>query len=145
MIETYAYGTSKDLIFKKGNAKRDNLINQYKNVQLWLYYKRRRKKHNPNCPEVLNHPYRILIIGGSGSRKTNVLLNLINNEPDIDKIYLYAKDPSEAKYHLLIKKIRNTGLKYFNNLIDADDIYKNIEEYNPNKKQKILIVFDDMV
>ena len=145
MIETYAYGTSKDLIFKKGNAKRDNLINQYENVQLWLYCKRRRKKHNPNWPEIPNHPYRILIIGGSGSGKTNALLNLINNEPGTDKTYLYAKDPSEAKYHLLIKKIRNTGLKYFNNLIDADDIYKNIEEYNPNKKQKILIVFDDMV
>ena len=45
-----------------------------------------------------DHPYRILIIGGSGSRKTNSLLNLINNQPDIDKIYLYTKDSYEVKY-----------------------------------------------
>ena len=55
--------------------------------------------HNPNWPYILDHPYRILIIGGSGSGKTNTLLNLINNQPDIDKIYLYAKDPYEDKYH----------------------------------------------
>ena len=46
----------------------------------------------------LNNPYRILIIGDSGSRKTNALLNLVDNRPDIDKIYLYAKDPYEVKY-----------------------------------------------
>ena len=51
-----------------------------------------------------DQPYRILIIGGSGSAKTNVLLNLINNQPDIDKICLYAKDPYEAKYQCLIDK-----------------------------------------
>ena len=45
------------------------------------------KKHNPKQPEIPDHSYRILIIGGSGSGKTNALLNLINNEPDIDKIY----------------------------------------------------------
>ena len=45
-----------------------------------------------------DQPYRILIIGGSGSAKTNVLLNLINNQPDIDQMYLYAKDTYEAKY-----------------------------------------------
>ena len=49
--------------------------------------------HNKNWPYIPDHPYRILIIGGSGSGKTNALLNLINNYPDIDKIYLYAKDP----------------------------------------------------
>ena len=54
------------------------------------------KEHNPKWPEIPDHPYRILIVGGSGSRKTNALLNLINNEPDIDKIYLYATDPYEA-------------------------------------------------
>ena len=53
--------------------------------------------HNKYWPYIPNHPYRILIIGGSGSEKTNVLLNLIENQPDIDKIYLYAKDPYEAK------------------------------------------------
>ena len=47
-------------------------------------------EHNKNCPHIPDKPYRILIIGGSGSRKTNVLLNLIENQPDIDKIYFYA-------------------------------------------------------
>ena len=56
------------------------------------------KEHNPNWPQILDYPYRILIIGGSGSGKTNSLFNLINKEPDIDKIYLYAKDPYEVKY-----------------------------------------------
>ena len=50
------------------------------------------KKHNPNWPQILHHPYRILITGDTGSRKTNSLLILINQQPDIDKIYLYAKD-----------------------------------------------------
>ena len=59
------------------------------------------------------NPYRILIIGGFGSRKTNALLNPINNQPDIDKIYLYAKDPFEAKYQYLINKTESTGLKHF--------------------------------
>ena len=54
--------------------------------------------HNKNWPYILDHPYRILIIGVSGSGKTNSLLNLIENHPDIDKIYLYGKDPYEAKY-----------------------------------------------
>ena len=54
--------------------------------------------HNSKWPYIPYHPYRILIIGGSGSEKTNTLLNLINNQLDIDKIYLYAKDPYEKKY-----------------------------------------------
>ena len=54
--------------------------------------------YNPNWPESLDHPYRIVIFGGSGSRKANALLNLINHEPDIDKLYLYAKDPFKVKY-----------------------------------------------
>ena len=99
-----------------------------------------------------NQNIRILIIGGSGSWETDSLFNLINQQPDIDKIYLYAKDPYEAKYQLLINKRESTGLKYLNDSKafieysnDMDDIYKNIEEYNPNKKRKILIVFDDMI
>ena len=62
------------------------------------------KQHNLKWPCIPNHPYRILIIGSSGSGKTNVLLNLINDQPDIDKIYLYAKDLYEAKYQFLINK-----------------------------------------
>ena len=61
------------------------------------------KKHNEKRPYIPDHPYRILIIGGSGSGKTNTLLHLINEQDDIDKIYLYAKDLSESKYELLIK------------------------------------------
>ena len=53
------------------------------------------KKHNPSWTEISDYPYRILIVGGSGSGNTNALLNLINHKPDIDKIYLYAKDPYE--------------------------------------------------
>ena len=55
-------------------------------------------EHNPNWPYISDHPYRILIIGDSGSGKTNVLLNLTSHHPNIDKIYLYAKDPYEAKF-----------------------------------------------
>ena len=59
------------------------------------------KEHNLKQPEIADNPYRMLIILGSGSGKTNALLNLVNHEPDIDKNYLYAKDPSERKYQLL--------------------------------------------
>ena len=107
------------------------------------------KEHNPNWPEIPDHPYRILTVGGSGSEKTNALLNLINHKPNIDKIYLHAKDPYEAKFLLLINKKENTHLKYLNDSKvfieysnNMDDVYKNIEEYDPNKKRKILIVFD---
>ena len=48
------------------------------------------KEHNPNWPQILNHPYTILIFGGSGSGKTNSLFNLVNQQADIDKNYLYA-------------------------------------------------------
>ena len=57
------------------------------------YVNKNKTENNKNWPYILDDPYRILIIGGSGSGKTNALLNLIENEPDIDKIYLYAKDP----------------------------------------------------
>ena len=108
--------------------------------------------HNPNWPYIPDHPYRILIIGVSGSGKTNTLLNLINNQPDIDKIYLHAKDPYGDKYQFLIKKRESTGLRHFNNAKafieysnDMQDVYKNINHYNPDKENKIVIVFDDMI
>ena len=63
------------------------------------------KVHNSNWPEFPNHLYRILIIGGSGSAKTNALLSLISHEQDINKIYLYAKDPYDAKYQYQLHKI----------------------------------------
>ena len=67
------------------------------------------EKHNEKWPYIPDHPYRILIIGGSGSGKTNTLLHLINEQKDIDNIYLYAKDLSESKYeskHLLNAQIQ---------------------------------------
>ena len=66
------------------------------------YINENKINHNPKWPYIPDHPYRILIIRVSGSGKTNTLLNLINNQPNIDKIYLYAKDPYEDKYQLLI-------------------------------------------
>ena len=62
------------------------------------YANENKTEQNSNWPYISHYPYRILIIGGSGSGKTNALFNLINNQPDIDKISLYAKDPYEAKY-----------------------------------------------
>ena len=79
------------------------------------------------------------------------LWNLINNQRDIDKIYLCAKDPYEAKYQYLINKREKVGLDHFKDprpyieySNDMQDVYKNIEKYNPGKKGKVLIVFDDL-
>ena len=109
-------------------------------------------EHNLQWSYILDHPYRVLIIGGSGYGKTNALLNLINNQPEIDKIYLYAKDRYEVKYQFSMNKRENTGLKHFNDpkafikySNDMQDVYKNIDQYNTNKERKILIVFDDMI
>ena len=103
-------------------------------------------------PYILDHPYRILIIEGSGTGKTNALLNLVNNQQDIDKIYLYAKDPYEDKYQYLINKRERVGINHLNDSKafieyskDMHDVYKNIDNYNPDKENKILIVFDDMI
>ena len=60
-----------------------------------MLQKKRKAENNPNWPQIPDHPYRILIIVGSGSGKTNSLFNLINRQPDVDKIYLYAKDQSK--------------------------------------------------
>ena len=77
------------------------------------YTNENKREHNLNWWYIPDHAYRILIIGGSGSGKTNALLNLINNQPDIDKIYLYAKDPYEAKYQYLIRKREKVGLNHY--------------------------------
>ena len=116
------------------------------------YTNENKTEHNSKWSSIPDHPYRTHIIGGSGSGKTNSLLNLINNQPDIDKIYLYAKDPYEAKYQYLINKREKEGLDHFNDpkgfvdySNDIHDVYNPIEKYNPNKKRKILIGFDDTI
>ena len=113
----------------------DDYVNENKKVQ-------KLRSHNLKWPYIPVHPYRILIIG-SGSGKTNASLNLINNQPDTDKIHLCAK------YQFLINKRESTGLKYFNDpkafieySNDMQDVYKNIDEYNGDKNCKIWIVFD---
>ena len=109
-------------------------------------------EHNKNWTYIPDHPYWILIIWVSGSGKTNVLLNLIEQQPDIDKIDLYAKDWFEAKYQYLIKIREKAGIDHHNDPRDYIDysnnmhnVYKNINYYNPDKENKILIVFDDMI
>ena len=108
--------------------------------------------HNKNWPCISDHPYRILIIGGSGSGKTNASINLIENQPDIDKIYLYSKDPYECRYQQLINKGEGVGINYFKDLRtfieysnDMGSVYKNINNCNPDKEKKVLIVSDDMI
>ena len=110
------------------------------------------KKHNEKWPYIPDHPYRILIIGSSGSAKTITLLNLINEQHDIEKMYLYARDLNKPKYKTLIKKRKDAGIKHLNDpntFIECsntmDDVYENIQDYNSNTKRKILIVFDDMI
>ena len=105
------------------------------------YANESKTQHNLKWPYIPDHPYRILIIGGSESGKINALLNLINNQRDIDKIYLHAKDPYKAKYQRLIRKHRiknhfghpKAFIEYSN---DMQDVYKNINEYNENKERK---------
>ena len=70
------------------------------------------KKLNEKWPYILDHPYKILITGGSGWGKTNTFLNLINKQNDIDKIYLYARDLNKSKYKILIKKRKGAYIKY---------------------------------
>ena len=92
------------------------------------------------------------MIGSSRSGKTNALLNLIKEKNYIDKIYLHAKDLSEPKFKFLIKKREDAGTKHLNDpnaFIECsntmDGAYENIDDYNPSRKRKILIVFDDMI
>ena len=80
------------------------------------------------------------------------MINLINEQNDIDKIYLYARDLNEPKYKILIKKRKDAGIKHLNDpnaFIECsntmDDVYENIKDYNPIRKRKKLIVFDDMI
>ena len=100
--------------------------------------------HNKKWLYIPDHPCRVLIIVGSGSGKTNVLLHLINEQKDIDKIYLYAKDLIGAKYEYLIKNRKNAGIKHLNDsktFIECsntmNDVCENIDNYNPKRKKNI--------
>ena len=97
-----------------------------------------------------NWPIRMLIIGRSGSGKTNTLLHLMNNLHPIDKIYLYAKDINEPKYEYLINKREQAGKKNLNDLHafieysdDMDDLLDDSNNYNKNRDKKVLIVLYD--
>ena len=115
----------------------------YKMINFDDYTHENKIQHNLNWSYIPHHPYKILIIGGSRSGKTTPLLNLINNQPDIDKIYLYAKDPYEAKYQYLINKREKVGLDHFDDpkafveySNDIQNVHKNVDNYNPRKKVK---------
>ena len=93
------------------------------------------KRNNKKWPYIPDPPYRIVIISGSRIRKTNALLNLISQQDDIDKIYLYEKDLSEPKYEVWIKKREDPETKHFNGpnvFIECSntmyDVYENIDE-----------------
>ena len=110
------------------------------------------QEHNEKWPYIPDHPYRILITDGSGSEQINALLNLMKEQDDTDKIYLYAKNLNEPNYEFLIKKHKDVGTNHFddsNVFIECsnslDDVYQNIDDYNPSTQRKILIVFDDMI
>ena len=83
-----------------------------------------------------------MIIVGSGSGKTNALLNLIKEQDDVDKMYLHAKDLSEAKYEFFIQRRKNAGIKHLNDpnaFIECsntiDDVYETIDDYNSNRQK----------
>ena len=94
-----------------------------------------------------------MIIGLSGSGKTNYLFNSIQKDNNIiDKIYLYAKDLEEPKYQFLIDKREKAGINFSsdpNAFIEhsdsMDDILSSIEDYSKKRKRKVLIIFDDMI
>ena len=105
-----------------------------------------------NYSENDDWPFRMLIIGPSGSDKTNILLNLIDIFHPIDKIYLYAKDTDEEKYQYLISKREQAGIKNLNDphafiecSNDMNDVLEDINNYNKNRDKKVLIIFDDMI
>ena len=107
---------------------------------------------NTRSSEYNDWPFRMLIIGTSGSGKANTLLHLINDRHPIDKIYLYAKDIHEPKYEYLINKREQVGIKNLNDphafieySDDMNDALDNINNYNKNRDKKVLIVFDDMI
>ena len=116
------------------------------------YVHENKAEHNEKWPYIPDERYTVIRIGSSGSRKTNALINLINEENDIGKIYLFAWDLSQPKYEYLIKKREDAEIKHLNHpnaFIECsnriDDVYENITDYNRIRKRKKLIVFDEMI
>ena len=144
--KTYPYGTSALKVCQ------NEMLSKIQMTNFDDYANENKTEHNLTWPNIPDHLQRILIIGGSGSGNTNVVLNLIHNQLDIDKIYLQAKDSYESKYQFLINKRESTGLKHFHDpkacieySNDMKDIDRNIDKYNVDKEHKVLIVFDDMI
>ena len=115
----------------------------YKIINLDNITSEKNEEHNEKWHYISDHPHKILLIGGFGSGKTNALLNLINEQNDIDKIYLYAKNLNEPKYEFLIKKHENVGIIYCNNpnaFIECsntmNNVYKNIDYYIQAENEK---------
>ena len=109
-------------------------------------------QHSLDWPYMPDHPYRILIVGGSVSGKNRCNIEFNKQLARIDKIYLYAKDPYETRHKYLINKCEKVGLNHYDDpkafmeySNDMQDVYKSIEDYNVNKKRKVLIVFDEMI
>ena len=118
----------------------DDYGNEYKTI------------HNKNWPYIPDCSYENINNRRLRIWKKKLLLNLIENQPDINKIYLYAKDPYESKYQYLINKREGVGINHFNDpktfieySNDMHDVYEDIDDYNPDQENKILIVFDDMI
>ena len=110
------------------------------------------KELNEKWSFIPDHPYRIIIIRGSGSGKTNPLTNFINEQNDLDKIYFHARDLREPKHEYLIKKREDAGIMHVNNpytFIECsntmDDVYENVDYYNLIRRRNKLIAFDDMM
>ena len=144
-LQTYPYGTNTFKVYESEMSTKMQMINFDDHAN------ENKTQHNLKWPHIPDHSYRILITGGSRSGGKNALLNVINNQPAIDKIYFYAKYTHEAKYLFLINKRESMGLNHFNDpkafiehSNDMHDVYKNIDEYNVEER-KILIVFDDMI
>ena len=147
-IISYPYGTK----CWKNMQNRAARISKYKVINFDDVTNKNETEHNPKWPYIPDDPYKIIKTGGPGLRKTDALLKIINSQLHIGKIYLFEKDPYEAKYQYLFNKREKVGLKHYDNFKafieysnDMKDVYKNIEERNQGKKRKVLIVFDEMI
>ena len=146
LVETNKFGTNEGIIHRKEEIKWNNIIKEYEKRLTTMMLEKKPQTNIIQIWQIPEHPYRILLIEGSGSGKTNALLNLIQQEDDDDdysiigKIYLFGKGPYKIKHQYFIKQTWKSGpenmkerkafIELSNNM---HDIYKNIEEYNPSR------------